>query len=248
MLVASMRARRGLKVPVVAVAAVALQLFTGPMQAGDISLELGGEARLRYEPYDNNEWGGAPKPDEHYWRPRILPYADLRLGPPFRFFAQFQGAWSTRDSELKNPPTDETGLNLVKGFGDWVVGPGGESRLTLRAGRQVMEYGSQRLISSGPNIKFSFDGGLIRWECGGWTVDAFAVRPVLTRLGSFNDTTDDTRALWSIYASRAPIELYYTGYENDQAVFNQGAGPERRHTLGQRSFGSREAGLNAWDS
>ena len=214
-------------------------------RAGEDYLTFGDEWRLRYERYDNNAWGGARKPDEHYWRLRLLPYADLHLGPRFRLLGQLQGAWSTRDSELKNPLTDETGLDLVQGFGDWVVELGEEGRLTLRAGRQVMEYGSQRIISSGPNIRFSFDGGLIRWERGGWTVDAFAVRPVLTRLKSFNDTSDESRALWAVYATRAPFDFYYMGYENDQAVFNQGTGPERRHTLGVRYFGSR--GPWAWD-
>lgn len=42
---------------------------------------MGDEWRLRYERYQNNEWGGARKPDEHYWGVRLLPYA-VRGGTP----------------------------------------------------------------------------------------------------------------------------------------------------------------------
>ena len=51
-----------------------------------------------------------------------------------------------------------------------------KSTLTLRSGRQVLEYGTQRLISSGPNIRQLFDGGLVRLKRGGWKVDVFAMR------------------------------------------------------------------------
>lgn len=83
---------------------------------------------------------------------------------------------------------ERSGVDLLQGFADvrLPLGPGGH--VTLRGGRQVMIYGTQRLISTGPNIRSSFDGGLGRWEAGDWLVDAFLV--------------NGSRKLWSVYATR----------------------------------------------
>jgi hypothetical protein len=85
---------------------------------------------------------------------------------------------------------------------------------------------------------------------GEWNVDAFYVRPVAVGLKSFDDETDNKRSLWAGYATRAllfgdkaGVDGYYIGYENKNAVFNQGRGDERRHTLGARLFG----GVRAWE-
>ena len=203
-------------------------------QADTPRLTLGGEARLRYERFENNEWGAARAPDEDYFRLRLLPYADLPLGARLRFFGQLQGAWSTRDQALKNPFTDETGIDVVQAFVDVQA-----NGTTLRGGRQVLEYGAQRLISSGPNIRFAFDGALARWERRGARVDAFVVRPMTPRLDSFDDRTSRTEKLWAFYGTRTPWDLYYIGYRNEGALYNAGAGEERRHTLGTRHAGSR---------
>ncbi len=203
-------------------------------------MTFGDEWRLRYERFHDNEWGAARAPDEDYFRLRLLPYADFHFGRRFRLFGQLQGAWSTRDDELKNPFTDETGLDLVQGFFDVKF-----DTITVRAGRQVLEYGAQRLISSGPNIRFAFDGAMVRWQRGEARVDAFAVRPMTPRLDHFDDRTSRTEKAWAVYGTRAPWDLYYIGYENERALYNAGAGEERRHSVGVRNAGTR--GPWSWD-
>ncbi len=214
-------------------------------RTGGRYLTLGDEHRLRYERFGNNEWGAGRRPDESYWRYRMLPYADLRLGPRLRLFGQLQGAWSSRSEDLKNPFTDETGLDLVQGFGEYRIALSGQSVLTLRAGRQVLEYGAQRLISSGPNIRQACDGALVRWEQRGWKLDAFAMRPVLPDFDWFDDAADNRRKVWALYATRAPLDLYFIGFRNDAARYAQGSGRERRYTLGARYFGA--SGPRSWD-
>jgi hypothetical protein len=218
---------------------------------GSAYLTLGDELRWRYERYWNTDFGSAVRPDEGYNRYREVPYADLHLGPDFRAFGQLMIAYGDRNSQTKNPFTDETGVEILQGFADWHVHLGDAGELSLRGGRQVMVYGSGRLINAGPNIRTSFDGGLIRWETGLWRVDGFYVRPVKPEFDPFNDHPDDARAVWSVYASRAlpalgpraVLDLIYIGYENDFASFNQGGGREIRHTIGARFFGVREP----WD-
>jgi hypothetical protein len=215
-------------------------------------LALGNELRVRHERYWNNDF--SPKPTEGYLWFRDLPYADLHVGPYLRAFGQLISAYADR-SHLTKGPVDETGTDLLQGFVDLRLPVATDATATLRAGRQVMAYGSERLISAryGPNVLRSFDGGLGRWETGNWRVDAFFVRPVENRLHSFDDRTDGSRKLWSLYATRSlpelgprtGLDLFYIGYENKAAVFNQGEGRETRHTVGTRFFGT--SGPWKWD-
>jgi len=220
-------------------------------QAGDLYLSLGGGARLRYEWIKNNNWGEGPVADDGYLWYRALPYADLHLGRYVRAFGQLVVAFAN-DKEPSVTPVDETGVDLLQGFIDLSVPVTSDSSLTLRGGRQMLLYGSERLIGIryGPNVPRSFDGfkGLAKF--GEWSVDAFYVRPVAVGLESFDDETDNRRSLWAFYATRAlplgertGVDGYYIGYQNKNAVFNQGAGEELRHTLGARLFGM----ASAWD-
>lgn len=219
---------------------------------GKLYLTLGDEDRIRFEFYHNNEFGSAPKPDEFYFRFRLLPYADLHLGPYIRFFTQFQGAWSTRSEGLRNPFLDQTGFDIAQLFLDWKL-PIDNHKLILRGGRQVLQYGSQRLISAGPDIRSMFDGGMIRWETGNLRIDVFAVKPVKPDFEWFDDFYDRKRSLITAYStitlpnisSGSGIDLYYIRFKNDSAIYKQGAGPEHRHTLGLRIFGDRRGWM--WD-
>jgi hypothetical protein len=206
-------------------------------------LTFGDEVRLRYEHYWNNQFGLGDNSTEGYMRFRELPYADLHLGPSIRVFGQLQNAWAVRDH--KNPFVDETGVDLVQAFADWRLSFGEDNSVTFRGGRQLLFYGSGRLINQGPNIRQSFDGGWGELALGHWLVDAFYTWPVAPELNSFDDKPDDQRRLWALYSTyifneehHRGIDLFYIGYENKMAKFNQGEGFERRHSFGTRAFGS----------
>lgn len=221
--------------------------------AGQRYLTLGDEIRLRYEHYTNNSFGSGVKPTEGYLRFRILPYAGLHLRYGLRVVGQLQGAWAERSSLVKNPFLDQTGLDLLQAFVDWRIPVGSSGHVTLRGGRQVMVYGSGRLINAGPNIRLSFDGGVAEWGNPDWRVDAFFVRPVVPGFASFDDRADPARKVWSVYATRSlprigpesGLDLYYFGYLDEKTTFNQGTGRELRHTFGTRFFGSSDPW--SWD-
>jgi Alginate export len=214
-------------------------------------LTVGNEFRLRYEHYRNNVF--SPKPTEGYLWFRDMPYADLHIGSNFRIFGQLIAAYAAR-SHLTKGGIDETGVELLQGFADLRL-PWLDGVATLRGGRQLMAYGSERLISLryGPNVLRSFDGGLARWETGDWRVDGFFSQPVRNNLPSFDDGTDGSRQVWSLYATRnlpavgqySGLDLFYIGYVNTDATFDPGEGHERRHTFGTRFFGTR--GPWTWD-
>ncbi len=223
--------------------------------AGEIFLTLGADLRLRYEGYRNNFWGDPPKPNEGYGWSRILPYADLNIGPDFRLFGQMVGAWADR-SRLTKGPVDETGPDLLQAFGQWRIRPdGGGTVLTAQGGRQLVAYGSERLIGLrfGPNVPLAFDGALVRAEGGAWRIDGFFLRPVENNLHGFDDRTDGSRRAYGVYATRelpeigvgAGIDLYWIGYHRANARFNAGVGTEDRQTVGSRLFGA--LGNWAWN-
>ncbi len=219
-----------------------------------IHLTLGADLRLRYEGYANNLWGAPPKPNEGYGWSRILPYADLHLGPDLRLFGQVVGAWADR-SRLAKGPVDETGPDLLQAIAEYRLRLDSEASLTLQGGRQLVAYGSERLIGLrfGPNVPLAFDGGLARVQSGDWTVDGFFIRPAENNLHGFDDRTDASRRAVGLYATRAlpeigpksGVDLYWIGYHRAAARFDAGAGTEDRQTFGTRVFGT--AGNWSWN-
>ena len=223
-------------------------------ETGDVYLTLGGEARVRYEAYNNNNWGQGPATDDGYLWYRALTSADLHLGQHVRLFGELIGAWAD-GKQPADTPVDETDVDLLQGFADVTVPLGDEdTSLTLRPGRQLLSYGTERLIGTryGPNVLRSFDAVKAFVDGNGWRVDGFYGRPVEPGLDDFDDRSHDELSTWSLYSTidlpignKSGLDLYYIGYDNDQAVFNQGSGSEERHTVGARLFGRAE-GLD-WD-
>jgi len=213
-------------------------------------LTFGGELRERFEAARHPGFG-LRQDSESVFLHRALLHADLRVGSSVRAFAQF-GYYEQSGRDLAAVPTDVDRLDLAQGFldlsADWLAG-----RATLRGGRQEMSFGSSRLVAvrEGPNARRSFDGVRAFWTDAERRVDAFYVRPVALRPGTFDDETDAAQAFWGLYATGpAPVlntamkvDLYYLGYERDRGAFAAGTGREERHTLGARLFGSSEG----WD-
>jgi hypothetical protein len=218
---------------------------------GSSYLTLGGEIRERYEYNHNSQWGRGPQDENGYWLQRYMIHGDAHFGDYFRLFTQFKsGLENGRQGGPR--PTDQDDFDLHQAFFDWRA-PWPESvALTLRAGRQELAYGSSRLISAreGPNVRLSFDGLKTIWKSGDWQLDAFAVKPVRTEAGVFDDDPDPEQNFWGIYGVTpvrwlpgGNIDLYYLGLNRKNADFDQGTERERRHSLGTRIWG-RHAG---WD-
>ena len=220
---------------------------------GFVSLSTGLEARLRFEGVRNSGWGQDNPRNDAYGLWRALPYADLRVGPGFRVFGQLILADAVGKLDPLAPP-DADRIDLMQGFADLNV-PLGDAQGTLRVGRQMLAYGSERLISVryGANVPRSFDAVTGILHAGPWRVDAFLGRPVRVAPKLFDDERDGRRAAWALYATRpldlgwggsAGLDAYYIGYRNRNATFDAGEGREQRHTLGTRFFGKAKG----WDA
>lgn len=212
--------------------------WTGPFKyiplGDDAWLSTGIELRARVESYDDNLWGGATAPDDAYLWLRALPYADLHAGK-VRAFVQPMIAYAVGVAPSAGP-VDQSRVDLLQGFAEAELGP-----VTLRAGRQMLSLGTERLVGTryGPNVPLAFDGARADMRIGKATVSLLAVKPVQPGLHSFDDATSDARALWGAYATLPELDLYYLGYRNRVARFGGDAGREVRHSLGLRSHGVR---------
>lgn len=222
-----------------------------PLSAdGSAWASFGMEARLRYEGFENNLWGAGPAPDDGYlWR-RIMPHADVHIGP-FRAFGQLIAA-DALSVGAGEGPADATKVDRLQSFVDLRLPLGADGALTFRAGRELMPLGSERLIGTryGPNVPQAFDGGHAMLDLGRFHAQFIAVRPVEVRPESFDDRRSKTEQLHGVYittrlSDEASLDLYWLGYRNDEASFFQGSGRERRDTFGARAFG--KSGGWAWN-
>ncbi len=210
-------------------------------ETGKLYLSLGGEARERYEYFNNPNWGSGP-PGSGYLLQRYFLHADLHMGEHLRLFTQLQSSFEN-DRNGGPRPTDKDELDLHQAFLDAKFSLGGDGSFLLRSGRQELFYGSQRIISvrEGPNVRQSFDGFRAMFRTGDIAVDAFAARPAETKRYVFDDGTDNSRGLWGVYSvmplsmlPKGNVDLYYLGYHNRDASFNQGSASETRHSVGAR--------------
>src|SRR6266850_1630448 len=179
-----------------------------PLSAdGATSLSLGGEARVTYERFGNQNFGLTPPDPDGYFLQRYLLHSDVRAGSRVRVWTEFNSGLENGRIGGPRPVIDEDKLDLHQAFVDVTVCVTGPSAPVLRVGRQEIALGAGRMyaLREGPNVPLSFDV---------WGVYGSRV----------------------ITLSRQSVELdvYYLGLARDAAHFDQGTANETRHTFGAR--------------
>src|SRR5439155_5632725 len=185
---------------------------------GDWYLSLGGQARKRYEYFNNNNFGAGAQDDDGYWLTRLFLHADLNAGENFRVFVQ--GKSAMEDGRTGGPrASDADEIDIQQAFADLRLPLDGKDSFTLRAGRQDLLYGAQRLISplDWSNVRRTFEGVKGLLVLGPQTPDVFCVRPVIVDKEQLNDGDGnssfagvyDTIALPQVIANAGTkLELY----------------------------------------
>lgn len=205
-------------------------------------LSFGLELWLRTESYEALDWDRETN-DTFLWG-RVLPYIDVHI-EGVRGFAQLIAAGAIG---IEAPgPVDQNSLDLLQGFVEIDAFADSPTDLVLRFGRQLLRLGSGRLVDIryGVNVLEPFDGIRFMLDLGRFQMDGLWVRPVNLGTGVFDDEAFVDEALWSVYATvyfdeerSRGADLYYLGYRNPGASFQNGEGLEVRHTMGLRGFGS----------
>lgn len=206
-------------------------------------VSFGADVRFQYFYINNENFKEEPKDTDGYLLNRLLVHSDLHLGQQVRTFIELQS--SGAGSRIFASPVDDNPLELHQAFIDVSNRSAAALRLTLRAGRQELFYGSQRLVSvrEGPNNRQSFDGVKLM---AGWKnvlADFFVSHYVAARKGIFDDkfngSTHFRGSYWTF--QKVPfvrnVDLYYLGLQRPNAVFNSTQGKEKRHSVGARFFG-----------
>lgn len=230
-------------------------LAATPVRAMDEwSASLEGELRERHEWTRNPDFGLSDLDNQTYWLQRLRAAGEIRYGQCFT--AKLETISGIAWPDADQPPTQQNPLDLLQGYVETGL-PVGNGRVRIRMGRQELTLGSSRLVSvrESPNIRRSFDGLRISWVKSNATVDAFALRPVLPRDGTWDDSSSWAQRFWGLHATLAAtrslgMDVYYLGLLRNTSLYAQGLGEETRHTVGSRIFASlRSVDLNleaAW--
>lgn len=211
------------------------------LSAGSQSyISFGGEARIEYDAFNNEDWGKQNLNHNNFLLQRYNLHADLHLGSRLRLFTQLRSA--LENGRKNGPrPIDEDHLNIQNLFVDVRLIQQTKQQLLLRAGRQELNYGAGRLISvrEGPNVRLYFTGAKAIYTTGSLSADAFVMIADSMHTGVFDNKPTKEVNLWGTYATlnlplQKHIDGYYIGVRRDNALFDKGVANERRHTIGTR--------------
>jgi hypothetical protein len=203
---------------------------------------FGASVRLRLEAWESFGFGGSADADDLFSLTRLLFHGDFHVSPRFRLFLEGKSATAGgRSLPGGTRPSDADTLDVQQGFVDTRLTRGGPTTLTLRVGRQGLQFGRQRLVSPLPwgNSLRSWDGATLLVSRGAWAADLFWTRPVTIERTAFNEP-DDAREFYGVHAARRSarlqLETYALGLGNDRPVsYNGTVGAETRRTYGARA-------------
>jgi len=111
---------------------------------------LGGDLREQFEFIENDNFGLGSVNNHGYWLQRLMLYSDWHFGPFFRAFVQLKS--SLEEGREPGPrPTDRKRLDFNQAFVDFsyprTILPADQAYLTLRLGRQEIDFGDERLLA-----------------------------------------------------------------------------------------------------
>ena len=218
---------------------------------GAVWVGFGGQFRMRGEAWENFNFGApaAANANDTFVLNRLLVSADLHLGTHARVFVQGKSALSSDRSLLGGRRvSDVDELDVQQAYAEAQAGAGGGA-LSLRAGRQDLAFGRERLVSPADwgNARRTFQGASSAWANTTSSVTAFWVRPVTVSKYDLN-RGDSSTAFYGAYATRRTaranigIDAYWVRLDRKGAAINGTAGQEQRHTVGARVWGPLRAG------
>lgn len=172
-------------------------------------LDVGGEYQARFHNEYNLRLDGRAN---NFLLQHTRLYLDLHCDEWLRFYGEYIDATSSFERE---PPRggEENRHDAINLFVDLRLWEDESNRsLTVRAGRQEIDLGSQRLIASAPwaNTRVTFDGVKLLSHGDQWDVETFWVRPVPLSQHVDNDHNfdhpDASQQLIGTFAVTKPVK------------------------------------------
>ncbi len=204
-------------------------------------VDFGGETRARFENRTNRYFGLSPRTSNTQQNYRHMLHANVKYSDTFRLFAQ--GIFAhVEDQDGPFQPTQEDHGDFQQLFGDFRLVP---DTLTLRVGRQEMEYGNSRVV--GPldwvSTRRKFDAAKLLFESTYVDVDVFYAKPVSvdrTRLNHWDHEYD----FYGAYATYKGIpdhgvDAYFFAKDQTRDLENPNGhlGDQSIYTVGSRFWG-----------
>jgi hypothetical protein len=203
----------------------------------------GGEARWRHMHAVNSRLAG-PTNDYDLIRTRV--FGDLWYEDRFRAYIEFLDAHSfNQDLAPALPDVDRS--DFLNAFFELKVFDGENGKGYLRAGRQELLFGSQRLISPPDwnNTRRTFNGVRGYYVGKKWDVDLFWAQPVIPDPSNL-DSVDNNQNFAGLWVTHRPDkgqfrDFYYLFLDNTNRQTQQGIvrAPVNVHTLGTRWVGDK---------
>ncbi len=184
---------------------------------------------------------------------RARAYTDLWYQDRFRIYAEFITAQDF-DPELAPLPIDANHADFQNLFLDFKVMEWEGKPVYIRAGRQEMLYGSQRLVSTldWANTRRTFQGITAFRQGEKWDASAFWVQPVIPNkleMDSVDNNQNFAGTWWTYRPEKGQAaDFYYLFLDNTNNQTQQGIvrAPFNVHTLGSRYSGDKNHFL--WDA
>ena len=218
-------------------------------KAGDVTWSAGGEVRYRHMDERNRLRPGGPGQSEYeLWR--ITPFVQATYNDFIGGYVQaIDASMFGLDSPYTPSQIDVNRTDLLQYYAELNFGEVGDGKLKYRYGRQFLQYGGQRLLSSlaWANTYRNFEGHKFMYANDDWDIDAFAMQSLNAAAGnslhsySF-DTPDQSRWISGVYSTFKGIEnntvdLYYLYFDETQSSAARMDGT--RHTVGMRLAGKQ---------
>ncbi len=209
----------------------------------DWRLSLGGEFRYRLEAETNKAFGATEPSQDTFHLFRYMLHADLKYRDLFRVFVQGIAAFD-ENRDLAPRGIDENRWDLHQAFFDVRI-LGDELPLTLRVGRQELQYGAQRYVSplDWANVRRRFDAVKLFAKGDSWDVDLWFSKPVVVKRNQFDRFNEDVD-FYGAYATykgidRHGLDMYFFAIQDRGNSVNPNgrAGDRNIYTLGSRFWG-----------
>lgn len=209
----------------------------------DWRLSIGGEARFRLEAETNKAFGATRRAQDTFQLYRYMLHMDLRYRKSLRFFVQGIHAHD-EDRDLALRGIDENRWDLHQAFVDIRL-LGEDLPLTLRVGRQELQYGNQRFVSGfdWANVRRSFDAVKLFAKGKTWDVDLWYAKPVIVerKEGDDFDRNVDFYGAYATYKGipRHGVDVYFFAIDDTGNRLNPNGkrGDRDIYTLGSRFWG-----------
>lgn len=209
----------------------------------------GGEYWIRYE---NQHNARLTTTNNQFALNHARLYGDLWYRDSVRLYSEFIYADSTGQS-LQPGPLDIDRGDFQDLFADVKLIEWLDKPVYVRAGRQELLYGSQRLVSplGWANKRNTFQGVKVFRQGQKWDFDAFWTQYVVPNTNQFDasDPRQNFAGAWLTYRPKKgeTADFYYLLFDNSNSAVQQGitVAPFQTHTFGSRWAGDKDGWL--WD-